>query len=52
MNTEAAKLIVDTLAGTEGVVNPGASGRDVPLYEHEVQTAVDLIKQLEMMLAP
>jgi hypothetical protein len=46
---ENVKLIDEVLNTTERVLNPGAHGSDSPLYEHEVQKAVDLIKQLETM---
>ena len=44
---ENVKLIDEVLNTTERVLNPGAHGGDSPLYEHEVQKAVDLVKQLE-----
>lgn len=44
---ENIRLIDEVLNTTERVLNPGAHGSDSPLYEREVQKAVDLIKQLE-----
>ncbi len=44
---ENIRLIDDVLKTTERVLNPGAHGGDSPLYEHEVQNAMDLLKQLE-----
>jgi hypothetical protein len=48
---ENAKLIDEVLNTTERVLNPGAHGGDSPLYEHEVQKALDLIAKLEKCLA-
>ena len=48
---ENAKLIDEVLNTTERVLNPGAHGGDSPLYEHEVQKALDLISKLEKCLA-
>lgn len=48
---ENIKLIDEVLATTERVLNPGAHGGDSPLYEHEVQKAIDLISELEKCLA-
>ena len=48
---ENVKLIDDVLNTTERVLNPGAHGSDSPLYEHEVQKALDLIAKLEKCLA-
>lgn len=48
---ENVKLIDEVLNTTERVLNPGAHGGDSPLYEHEVQKALDLIEQLEKCLA-
>jgi energy-coupling factor transporter ATP-binding protein EcfA2 len=48
---ENVKLIDDVLNTTERVLNPGAHGGDSPLYEHEVQKALDLIAKLEKCLA-
>jgi len=45
------KLIDEVLNTTERVLNPGAHGGDSPLYEHEVQKALDLIAKLEKCLA-
>lgn len=45
------KLIDEVLNTTERVLNPGAHGGDAPLYEHEVQKALDLITKLEKCLA-
>jgi len=45
------KLINEVLKTTERVLNPGAHGNDVPLYEHEVQNALNLIAELESCLA-
>ena len=47
---ENAKLIDEVLKTTERVLNPGAHGGDSPLYEHEVQKALDLIAKLEKCL--
>jgi ABC-type Mn2+/Zn2+ transport system ATPase subunit len=41
------KLIDDILACTERVLNPAAHGGTSPLYEKEVQDALDLVKKLE-----
>lgn len=49
---ENVKLIDQILNTTERVLNPGAHGTDAPLYEHEVQHALDLIRQLESAFAP
>ena len=46
------KLIDDILACTERVLNPAAHSGTPPLYEQEVQDALDLIRQLETALAP
>lgn len=46
------KLIKDILACTERVLNPAAHADNPPLYEKEVQDALDLIKQLETSLSP
>jgi len=48
---ENVKLIDEVLKTTERVLNPGAHGGDSPLYEHEVQKALDLIAKLEKCLA-
>jgi energy-coupling factor transporter ATP-binding protein EcfA2 len=48
---ENIKLIDEVLNTTERVLNPGAHGGDSPLYEHEVQKALDLIAKLEKCLA-
>jgi energy-coupling factor transporter ATP-binding protein EcfA2 len=48
---ENIKLIDEVLNTTERVLNPGAHGGDSPLYEHEVQKALDLISKLEKCLA-
>ena len=45
-----AKLIDEVLKSTERVLNPGAHGGESPLYEHEVQKALDLIAKLEKCL--
>jgi len=47
---ENVKLIDEVLNTTERVLNPGAHGGDSPLYEHEVQKALDLIVKLEKCL--
>lgn len=47
---ENAKLIDEVLKTTERVLNPGAHGGESPLYEHEVQKALDLIAKLEKCL--
>ena len=44
------KLIDDILACTERVLNPAAHAGNPPLYEKEVQDALDLIRQLESSL--
>jgi ABC-type Mn2+/Zn2+ transport system ATPase subunit len=44
------KLIDDILACTERVLNPAAHSGSTPLYEKEVEDALDLIKQLESTL--
>ena len=46
---ENIRLIDDLLATTQRVLNPGAHGNEVPLYEAEVQKALDLIKQLKQL---
>lgn len=48
---ENIKLIDEVLNTTERVLNPGAHGGDSPLFEHEVQKALDLIRQLESYLS-
>jgi hypothetical protein len=48
---ENVKLIAEVLNTTERVLNPGAHGGESPLYEHEVQKALDLIARLENCLA-
>lgn len=48
---ENVKLIDEVLNTTERVLNPGAHGGDSPLYEHEVQKALDLITKLDKCLA-
>jgi energy-coupling factor transporter ATP-binding protein EcfA2 len=45
------KLIDDVLRTTERVLNPGAHGGESPLYELEVQKALDLISKLQQCLA-
>lgn len=44
------KLIDDILACTERVLNPAAHAGNPPLYEKEVQDALNLIRQLETSL--
>lgn len=44
------KLISDILACTERVLNPAAHSGNPPLYEKEVQDALDLVKKLESVL--
>lgn len=44
------KLIDEIIACTERVFNPAAHAGDLPLFEKEVQDALDLIKQLETVL--
>jgi hypothetical protein len=46
------KLIDEVLDCTERVLNPAAHAGDPPLYEKEVQEALNLIRQLEGTLAP
>ena len=46
------KLIDDILACTDRVLNPAAHAGNPPLYEKEVQDALDLVKQLESSLMP
>lgn len=41
------KLIDDILACTDRVLNPAAHAGNPPLYQKEVQDALDLIKQLD-----
>ena len=48
---ENVKLIDEVLNTTERVLNPGAHGGESPLYEHEVQKALDLVAKLEKCLA-
>jgi len=48
---ENIKLIDEVLNTTERVLNPSAHGGDAPLYEHEVQKALELIARLENCLA-
>ena len=48
---ENIKLIDELLNTTERVLNPGAHGTDAPLYEHEVQNALDLIGRLQSCLS-
>jgi energy-coupling factor transporter ATP-binding protein EcfA2 len=48
---ENIKLIDEVLNTTERVLNPGAHGGDTPLYEHEIQNALDLLAKLETCLA-
>ncbi len=48
---ENVKLIDEVLNTTERVLNPGAHDGDSPLYEHEVQKALDLLAKLEKCLA-
>jgi len=42
-----AKLIEEVLNTTERVLNPGSHDGESPLYEHEVQKALNLISRLE-----
>lgn len=44
---ENVRLIDEVLATTERVLNPGAHGGETPLYEAEVEIALDLIRRLE-----
>ena len=46
------KLIDDIIKCTERVLNPAAHSGNPPLYEKEVQDAIDLIKQLKVSLSP
>lgn len=46
------KLIDDVLACTDRVLNPAAHAGNPPLYEKEVQDALDLVKKLETSLTP
>ncbi len=46
------KLIDDVLACTDRVLNPAAHSGTPPLYEKEVQDALDLVKKLEASLTP
>ncbi len=50
LELENVKLIDEVLKTTERVLNPGAHGGDAPLYEHEVQKALDLLNQLELVV--
>lgn len=43
------RLIDKIFKTTKCVLDPGARGGHSPLYDHEVQRAVDLIKRLETM---
>ena len=45
------KLIDDILACTERVLNPAAHSGTPPLYQKEVQDALDLVRQLETALS-
>ncbi len=47
---ENVALIDEVLKTTERVLNPGAHGGDSPLYEHEVQKALELLARLENCL--
>lgn len=47
---ENIKLIDEVLNTTERVLNPGAHDGDSPLYEHEVQKAIELITELQKCL--
>ena len=44
------KLIDDIIACTDRVLNPAAHSGSPPLYEKEVQDALDLVKKLESSL--
>ena len=46
---ENVRLIDEVLATTERVLNPGAHGGEAPLYEAEVETALNLIKKLQTL---
>jgi len=48
---ENVRLINEVLNTTERVLNTGAHGGDSPLYEHEVQRALDILRQLEIPFA-
>ncbi len=48
---ENIKLIDEVLNTTERILNPGAHGGHTPLYEHEVNKAIELISKLEKCLA-
>jgi hypothetical protein len=48
---ENVRLIEEVLHATERVLNPSAHAGDPPLYEAEVQKALDLIARLEKCLA-
>lgn len=48
---ENVKLIDEVLNTTKRVLNPGAHGGDAPLYEHEVQKALNLIRGLEKVIS-
>ncbi len=43
---ENIRLIAKVLATTERVLNPGVHGSETPLYESEIEIALDLIKRL------
>ena len=45
-NPDTRKLIDDVLACTDRVLNPSAHSGTPPLYEKEVQTALELIKEM------
>jgi energy-coupling factor transporter ATP-binding protein EcfA2 len=47
---ENVRLIDEVLHTTERVLNPGAHGSDDPLYDHEVEKALDLIERLESVI--
>lgn len=44
------QLIEQILHTTERVLNPGAHGSDLPLYENEVRNALSLLVRLEMSI--
>lgn len=46
---ENIRLIDELLETTQRVLNPGAHGHEVPLYEAEVENALNLIRQLKQL---
>ncbi len=46
---ENIRLIDELLETTQRVLNPGAHGGEAPLYETEVEKALNLVKQLKKL---